>query len=236
MENFRETLTIDLSQIFRQILRKWFWVAIAGILAATFSYCYAEYYVTPVYRATSVMLVELRESNIEELDSEKVTIAQKYVSTFADIIRTNYVLEDVIEDLGLQGKETPSSLFSRIKVYVADETFLIKVTFDHPDKQKAQEYLTAIDNSVVEKVKEKFGSDFVKEWDPPTVSNGPVYPSVSRYTAVGGMIGVVVSLSLIILIALLNNKVKSVADLQRIEDLPILGVVPSLDAIEKNKK
>ncbi len=235
MENFRETLTIDLSQIFRQIMRKWYWVAIAGILAATFSFCYAEYYVTPIYRATSVMLVELRESNIEELEAEKVTIAQKYVSTFADIVRTNYVLEDVIEDLGLEGKETPSSLYSKIKVYVAEETFLIKITFDHPDKQTAQEYLTAIDNSVVEKVKEKFGSDFVKEWDPPTVTSNPVYPSVTRYTAVGGMVGVVVSLSLIILVALLNNKVKSVADLQRLVDLPILGVVPSLDVLESKK-
>lgn len=235
MENFRETLTIDLSQIFRQIMRKWYWVAITGILAATLSFCYAEYYVTPIYRATSVMLVELRESNIEELEAEKVTIAQKYVSTFADIVRTNYVLEDVIEDLGLEGKETPSSLYSKIKVYVAEETFLIKITFDHPDKQIAQEYLTAIDNSVVEKVKEKFGSDFVKEWDPPTVSRNAVYPSVTRYTAVGGMVGVVVSLSLIILVALLNNKVKSVADLQRLVDLPILGVVPSLDVLESKK-
>lgn len=235
MENFRETLTIDLSQIFRQIMRKWYWVAITGILAATLSFCYAEYYVTPIYRATSVMLVELRESNIEELEAEKVTIAQKYVSTFADIVRTNYVLEDVIEDLGLEGKETPSSLYSKIKVYVAEETFLIKITFDHPDKQIAQEYLTAIDNSVVEKVKEKFGSDFVKEWDPPTVSRNAVYPSVTRYTAVGGMVGVVVSLSLIILAALLNNKVKSVADLQRLVDLPILGVVPSLDVLESKK-
>lgn len=236
METFKDSATefIDLAKIFRHIVRKWYLIVIAGVLAGIMGFCYANFYITPTYRAKSVMLVELRNSHYDEMDYEQVTVAQKYVATFADIIRTNYVLEDVIQKLNL--KESPSSLASKIQVYENEDTFLINVTMTHTDPKKALEILKALDDSVVDKVIEKFGSTYVQEWDAPTmVSNAPVSPNVSRYTVLGGMAGVVIALALIILIALLNNKVKSVSDLQRIVDMPVLGVVPSLQASEKNK-
>ncbi len=234
MENFKDSASeyIDLSKIFRHIVRRWYLIVIAGILAGAIGFCYAKFYITPTYRAKSVMLVELRNSHYDEMNYEQVTIAEKYVATFADIIRTNYVLEDVIDKLNL--KETPSSLASKISVYEDEGTFLITVTIDHVNPKAALKILQALDESVVEKVIEKFGSNYVQEWDKPTmVSNAPVSPSVSRYTVVGGMAGVVIALAIIILFALLNNKVKSVADLQRVVDMPVLGIIPSLQALEK---
>ncbi len=235
METFKDSATefIDMAKIFRHIVRKWYLIVIAGILAGVIGFCYANFYITPTYRAKSVMLVELRNSHYDEMNYEQVSIAQKYISTFTDIIRTNYVLEDVIKKLNL--KESPSSLASKIQAHENEETFLITVTITHTDPKKALEILQALDDSVVDKVVEKFGSTYVQEWDKPVVSSSPVSPNVSRYTILGGMAGVIIALALIILIALLNNKVKSVSDLQRIVDIPVLGVVPSLQVSEKNK-
>ncbi len=235
METFKDSATefIDMAKIFRHIVRKWYLIVVAGVLAGVIGFCYANFYITPTYRAKSVMLVELRNSHYDEMDYEQVTVAQKYVSTFADIIRTNYVLEDVIKKLNL--KESPASLASKIQVYENEDTFLINVTMTHTNPKKALEILQALDDSVVDKVVEKFGSTYVQEWDKPVVSSTPVSPNVSRYTVLGGMAGVVIALALIILIALLNNKVKSVSDLQRMVDIPVLGVVPSLQVSEKNK-
>ena len=235
METFKDSATefIDMAKIFRHIVRKWYLIVVAGVLAGVIGFCYANFYITPTYRAKSVMLVELRNSHYDEMDYEQVTVAQKYVSTFADIIRTNYVLEDVIKKLNL--KESPASLASKIQVYENEDTFLINVTMTHTNPKKALEILQALDDSVVDKVVEKFGSTYVQEWDKPVVSSAPVSPNVSRYTVLGGMAGVVIALALIILIALLNNKVKSVSDLQRMVDIPVLGVVPSLQVSEKSK-
>lgn len=235
METFKDSATefIDMAKIFRHIVRKWYLIVVAGVLAGVIGFCYANFYITPTYRAKSVMLVELRNSHYDEMDYEQVTVAQKYVSTFADIIRTNYVLEDVIKKLNL--KESPASLASKIQVYENEDTFLINVTMTHTNPKKALEILQALDDSVVDKVVEKFGSTYVQEWDKPVVTSAPVSPNVSRYTVLGGMAGVVIALALIILIALLNNKVKSVSDLQRMVDIPVLGVVPSLQVSEKSK-
>ena len=235
METFKDSATefIDMAKIFRHIVRKWYLIVVAGVLAGVIGFCYANFYITPTYRAKSIMLVELRNSHYDAMDYEQVTVAQKYVSTFADIIRTNYVLEDVIKKLNL--KESPASLASKIQVYENEDTFLINVTMTHTDPKKALEILQALDDSVVDKVVEKFGSTYVQEWDKPVVTRTPVSPNVSRYTVLGGMAGVVIALALIILIALLNNKVKSVSDLQRMVDIPVLGVVPSLQVSEKSK-
>ena len=52
--------SLDLMQLVRVILRRWFIVVIAGIIAAVIGFVYSSYYITPLYRASSTMLVDLR--------------------------------------------------------------------------------------------------------------------------------------------------------------------------------
>ena len=52
--------TVDIMQLARVVLRKWFIVAIAGVVAAVIGFVYSSYFITPLYKASSTMLVVLR--------------------------------------------------------------------------------------------------------------------------------------------------------------------------------
>lgn len=226
--------SIDLMQLVRMLLRKWFIIVCAGILAALIGFSYASFFITPLYRANSTMLVDLRNSVHDDLSAEQVNVAQNYVSTFAYIMETNTVLEPVIEELGLN--ESVASLASKLQVTEVKDTLLIKVSINYASPDEALSIIKAIDKIAPEVINQRITSGYIIEVESPTVSGGPVTPNVTRYTVFGGGIGVVLAVAILLIVLFLNNKVRSVAELQSTIDLPLLGVIPTLQNSDSNGK
>jgi capsular polysaccharide biosynthesis protein len=221
-------------QLLRMLIRKWFIIAVAGIVAALIGYSYASFCITPLYSAKSTMLVDLRNSVHEDFSSEQINIAQKYVDTFVYIMKSNIVLEPVIEELGLN--ESVSSLASKLTVSNIEDTLLIKVSVEYPSKTEALAIIKTLDKLAPEIINQRITSGYIIEIEYPTVSSGPVSPNVTRHTFFGGVIGILIAVAILLVIFLFNNKVRSVAELQRTIDLPLLGVIPTLQNNESNGK
>ena len=226
--------SIDLMQLARMLLRKWFVIVFAGILAAVIGFSYSSFFITPMYRANSTMLVDLRNSVHDDLSAEQVNVAQNYVSTFAYIMETNTVLEPVIKELGLN--ETVSSLASKLQVSEVEDTLLIKISINYPSPSKALAIIKALDKIAPEVINQRITSGYIIEVEAPTVSSSPVTPNITRYTLFGGVVGVIISIAILFVVLLLNNKVRSVAELQSTVDLPLLGVIPTLQNADMNSK
>ena len=224
--------SLDLMQLVRVILRRWFIVVIAGIIAAVIGFVYSSYYITPLYRASSTMLVDLRNSVHDDLSSEQVNVAQKYVATFAYIMKTNTVLEPVINELGL--KESVSSLASKINIYTLEDTLLIRVSINHPDPQVAIKIVKAIGQTAPEIINQRITSGYITEIESPAVTVNPVTPNIPKYTVTGAVVGVALAMLVIVAFSIFNNKIKSVEELQDLVDMPLLGVIPTLQ--KKNGK
>ena len=224
--------SIDIMQLLRVILRKWFIVVIAGIVAAVIGFIYSSYYITPLYRASSTMLVDLRNSVHEDLSAEQVNVAEKYVSTFAYIMKTNTVLQPVINDLGL--KESVSSLASKINIFTLEETLLIRVSINYPDPDLAMKIVKNIGQNAPEIINQRITSGYITEIEAPSVTIDPVTPNIPKYTVTAAVLGVALAVFVIVAFALFNNKIKSVEELQDAVDLPLLGVIPTLQ--KKNGK
>jgi len=228
MEEIKNTneKTVDIMQLVRAVWAKWYIVVVAGILAAAICFVYSSFFITPLYKANSTMLVDLRNSVHDDLSFEKVNVAEKYVSTLAYVMKTNTVLEPVIEELNLN--ETVSSLASKITVSTMSDTLLIKVSIQHPNPKKAVEIIKAIGKTAPEIINQRITAGYITEIEAPSVSSSPVSPDITKNTLVGGAAGAFLATAVIIALAVLNNRVMSVADLQNAVDLPLLGVIPAL--------
>lgn len=228
MEEIKNTneKTVDIMQLVRAVWAKWYIVVVAGILAAAICFVYSSFFITPLYKANSTMLVDLRNSVHDDLSFEKVNVAEKYVSTLAYVMKTNTVLEPVIEELNLN--ETVSSLASKITVSTMSDTLLIKVSIQHPNPKKAVEIIKAIGKTAPEIINQRITAGYITEIEAPSVSSSPVSPDITKNTLVGGAAGAFLAAAVIIALAVLNNRVMSVADLQNAVDLPLLGVIPAL--------
>ena len=173
MEEIKHTneKTVDIMQLVRAVWAKWYIVVVAGILAAAICFVYSSFFITPLYKANSTMLVDLRNSVHDDLSFEKVNVAEKYVSTLAYVMKTNTVLEPVIEELNLN--ETVSSLASKITVSTMSDTLLIKVSIQHPNPKKAVEIIKAIGKTAPEIINQRITAGYITEIEAPSVSSSP---------------------------------------------------------------
>ena len=225
---------IDLMQFGRALLKKWFLIVCVTVLAAIIGFIYSSFFITPLYSARSTMLVDLRNSVHDDLSSEQVNIAQKYVDTFAYIMETNTVLEPIIRDLDLD--ESVSSLASKIQVNPIEDTLLIRVSIEYYDRETALDIIKALDKKAPEIINQRITSGYIIEVESPSASSGPVSPNITKYTIMGGLVGLLLMIFITVVMEIFNNRVKSVSELQRIVDLPILGVIPSTANIENSGK
>ena len=221
-----EAKSLDLVKLARVVLRKWILVALVGLISVIIGFVYSNFFITPLYSSSSIMLVDFRNSVHEDLSSEQINVAEQFVPTVAFIVKTKDVLQTVKEELDL--KESTSSLASRIQVQTMDDTFLIRITVRHPNPKAAYSIVKAVSKASTEYINQKITSGYITEIDSPSVSSKPVSPNVLRYTLIAGLLGVFVSVFAIVIFSLFDNKVKSIEELQETVDLPILGVVPAL--------
>ena len=217
--------SIDLMKIVKTVMHKWYIVVCATVVAAAIGYVYASFFVTPLYRARSTMLVDLRNSMHDDLSTEQVNVASKYVETFAYVISSNTVLEPIIEELSLD--ETVGTLSSKLRIHVLEDTLLIRVTIDYPDREIARDIITVMNKKAPEIINQKITSGYIIEVETPTVTVNPVSPNIPKLTLLGGMIGGAVSLAFLVLLFFFDNKIKSPDELQSLVELPLLGVIPS---------
>ena len=221
-----EAKSLDLVKLARVVLRKWILVALVGLISVIIGFVYSNFFITPLYSSSSIMLVDFRNSVHEDLSSEQINVAEQFVPTVAFIVKTKDVLQTVKEELDL--KESTSSLASRIQVQTMDDTFLIRITVRHPNPKAAYSIVKAVSKASTEYINQKITSGYITEIESPAVSSRPVSPNVLRYTLIAGLLGVFVSVFAIVIFSLFDNKVKSIEELQETVDLPILGVVPAL--------
>ena len=221
-----EAKSVDLVKLVRLVLRKWFIVAIAGLVSVIIGFVYSNFFITPMYSSSSIMLVDFRNSVHDDLSTEQINVAEQFVPTVAFIVKTKDVLETVKEELDL--KESVSSLASRITVQTMDDTFLIRITVKHPNPKAALAIVKSVSKASTEYINQKITSGYITEIESPSVSSSPVTPNILKNTVVAGFVGVFVAILAIVVLSLFNNKVKSIEELQEVAELPILGVVPAL--------
>ena len=87
------------------------------------------------------------------------------------------------------------------------------------------EQITAISPDVI---LESVEAGSVKLISQASVTPDPVSPNVMKNTAIAALFGFVVSVGIVVLRELLDNKIKTEDDVRKYLDLPVVGVIPGL--------
>ena len=69
-----EAKSLDLIKLARVVLRKWILVAVVGLISVIIGFVYSNFFITPLYSSSSIMLVDFRNSVHEDLSSEQKSL------------------------------------------------------------------------------------------------------------------------------------------------------------------
>ena len=220
--------TIDLLEVLNAVRQHLLAVILATVILAAAGFGVSKFLITPQYEASALMIVNTRQDITSNVTSDQINSATKLVSTYSIIIKSDTVLQQVIDNLGLS--LTYQQLASRVTVSAVDDTQVMKVTVksDNPEwARQVCEQITAISPDVI--------LESVEAGSVKVISNAAINPApnVGRNTMLGGVLGLVISVGIILLTVLLDNKIHTEDDIAKYLDLAVVGVIPEYQGGKK---
>ena len=230
-----DVMTIDLVDLFYRLLASWKLIVCLALVFAIASGVYTIYFVTPMYRATSIIYV-LSPESIVNLSS--LQLGNALTSDYIKVFDMWEVHEEVISNLDLD--YTYTQLRKMLSVTNTSGTRMLDISVTSPSPAEA----ATISNEYA-----KVASEYIHETmaiDKPNIMSvaleptNPVSPNRVRNIALGFILGGLLAAGIVILRFLMDDKIKTAEDIRQYAGLATLAVVPIQDEddqdIKKNKK
>ncbi len=222
---------LDLKELFQFFLSKFYIVVIVTFCCVVVSVLYGIVLKKPMYNSYTTLV--LAGSNVETSDNSitqnDITLNQKLVSTYREIIKSRKISLQVIENLNLD--MTPEDLKSRITVVSESNTELIRITVNHESAKMASEIANEIATVFSKEIVEIYNIKNVSVIDKAVVPNKPYNMNVVKQLAITVIIALVISFGDIFVLFYFDTSIKSVEEVEQKVGLPILGSVP--DSLSK---
>lgn len=221
-QNRKENEYINLAEVFNAIIRHAAIVLLAGLICGIGGFLYSAFVVTPLYNASAMMIVNSGERN-DYVTQDQLNSATTLVETYAVIITSDTVMDDVVANLGME--DSYNSTVKNISVSSVNDTQIMRITVTATNPEVAldvcEEITTVCPDVIVKTV--KAGS--VELVSKASTTFKQVSPNVKRNTVFGILFGLIMASAAVIVITVLDNKVKGENDLKQ-AGIPLLGVIP----------
>lgn len=217
-----DEIEIDLIELF-YALKKHLLVILAAFLAgAVIAGAYTKLLVTPIYSSTSTMLILTKETTLASLAD--LQIGSQLTSDYSVLITSRPVLQDVIDNLGLDMEY--KDLEKNISINNPTDTRILEITVNDPDPETAKNIVDELSN-----VASEFIGDQMEVVPPKIIEEGEVptektSPSTVKNTAIGAIAGFVIAAGVVVVMTIMDDTIKTEDDVERYLGIPTLSSVP----------
>ena len=222
-----ENEVIDLTEVLSAVRQHLLELIFVTLAAALVGFMASKFLMTPKYDSSALMIVNTRQDVNANVTSDQINSATKLVSTYSIIIKSDTVLQQVIDNLGLN--LTYAQLNKRVTVAAVDDTQVMKITVQSDSPEWARQVCEQIITVAPDVIKEAVEAGSVKVISNPSLATEPVSPNIMKNTMLAAAVGFVLVIGIIVLQVLLDNKINTEEDVTKYLDMTVLGVIPQYD-------
>ncbi|WP_188206803.1 YveK family protein [Alkalibacillus aidingensis] len=209
-------------------------VAITLVAIAT-SFSLTTFYMTPQYEANSQFIVnQSDQQNQQQITQGEIRTNVELINTYNVIIQSPAILNLVINELNLD--LSTSQLASQINVSHAENSQVVNVKITDSDHAQAVELANTTVSTFKEHIPNYMNvdnvsvlSEAVHQSDP-----SPVSPNLTLNLAIAMILGMMIGIGLAFLLEYFDQTIKTEADLEETLDLPMLGVISTIEGIDES--
>lgn len=232
-------IEIDLLELFMALKRKFWLILLITVLGGGIAGAFSKFVLTPQYTSTAMVYILSKETTLTSLAD--LQIGSQLTKDYAVIVTSRPVLEEVIENLGMN--ITYKDLKEKITIENPKDTRILSISAKDPDPQMAK----AIADEVAGTASSYIG-DIMEMIPPKMIEDGEVplektSPSNTKNALIGALAGFVLVCGIIVLEVLMNDTIRTEDDVDKYLDLTVLAMVPARkgeiaedkEAMAKNK-
>lgn len=231
MENkTREYYTIDIAHILKTLLHNVWMIIVSGFLAAAIGFSISAFVITPTYSSSIMLYVNNSSFSLGDtsfsISSSEITAAQNLVKTYSEILNNRTTLERIIDKTGVP--YTYRELSEMIIAKPSNDTEIMKVTVTTEDPYEAAKIANCIAEVLPVRISEIIDGASMEVVDAAIPELEKVDPSITMYTAVGLVLGVLLAAIALVIVALMDGTIHDEDYVLQNYDCPILAKVPNL--------
>jgi len=224
-------ISIDVIQLFKILWKKKITIILTAIIAAVLAFCVSSFVLKPEYSSTTrIYVVNRNQSENAGLTNQDLQAGTYLVKDYKEIILSQDVLEKVISNLKLE--QSGKGLSKKIQVTVPVDTRIVSIVVKDDQPEEASLIANALREVAAEKIIKVTRVSDVTTLEEARPALTPSSPNIRRNTLLAFLAGGAVMVILILLLELLDDRVKRPEDVEEVMQVALLGIIPDLNKLK----
>ena len=222
-----QAVEIDVFATLKVLWKRKFSIILVALVFAIAAFGYSAFLAKKEYQSTSrIYVVSRQNQDNNALTNSDLQAGAYLVKDYREIILSQNVLSQAIEELKLN--MTPAELSKKINVSVPTDTRILSITAKDGDPKEAARIANGLRNVAAEKITSVTKVSDVTTLDEAEVPQSPSSPNIKRNVLLGFVAGAGLMVVLLVVVEVLDDRVKKPEDVEELMGLPLLSVVPDI--------
>ena len=222
-----QAVEIDVFATLKVLWKRKFSIILVALVFAIAAFSYSAFLAKKEYQSTSrIYVVSRQNQDNNALTNSDLQAGSYLVKDYREIILSQNVLSQAIEELKLD--LTPAELSKKISVSVPTDTRILSITAKDGNPKEAARIANGLRNVAAEKIIAVTKVSDVTTLDEAEVPQSPSSPNIRRNVLLGFIAGAGLMVVLLVVVEVLDDRVKRPEDVEELMGLPLLGVVPDI--------
>lgn len=222
-----QAVEIDVFAMLKTLWKRKFSIVLVALVFAIAAFGYSAFLAKKEYQSTSrIYVVSRQNQDNNALTNSDLQAGSYLVKDYREIILSQNVLSQAIEELKLD--MTPAELSKKISVSVPTDTRILSITAKDGNPKEAARIANGLRNVAAEKIIAVTKVSDVTTLDEAEVPQSPFSPNIRRNVLLGFIAGAGLMVVLMVVVEVLDDRVKRPEDVEELMGLTLLGIVPDI--------
>ena len=227
----QEKFEIDVFQLVKVLWKRKFLIALVALVAGVTAFAYSSFVIKPQYASTTrIYVVNRNQADKPGLTNQDLQAGSYLVKDYREIILSQDVLEKVVADQNLT--IDAKTLGRKVSVTVPADTRIVSITVRDGKPEEASRIANALRDVAAQKIISVTRVSDVTTLEEARPATSPSSPNIRRNTMMATIAGVGIVIVIVLLVELLDDRVKRPEDIEEVMHLSLLGVIPNLEKLK----
>ena len=227
----QDKFEIDVFQLVKVLWKRKFLIVLAALVAGLAAFAYSSFVIKPQYTSTTrIYVVNRNQADKPGLTNQDLQAGSYLVKDYREIILSQDVLEKVVADQNLT--MDAKTLGRKVSVTVPADTRIVSISVRDGKPEEASRIANALREVAAQKIISVTRVSDVTTLEEARPATSPSSPNIRRNTMMATIAGVGFVTVIVLLVELLDDRVKRPEDIEEVMHISLLGVIPNLEKLK----
>lgn len=219
-----DEVVLDVQEMISVLLKKLWLILLAGVIFAGAAYAISKYLLTPMYQSTTKIYVMNKQDSSTAFTYSDLQTGSQLTQDYMTLVKSRPVVERVIGELGLN--ENYNSMVDKISVSNPTNTRILNITVEYSDPYMAMIIADSLRDAASSHISTVMNIEKLNVAEEAYLPESPSSPNRIKNAILGGILGCLFMASIIIIVYITDDRIKTSEDIERYLGISVLAVIP----------